>query len=119
GGDARSHGWPPPRCARERVCSQWGTVCHHVEWGSAASSPSTLLAAPASFGELFTLFVARRCAEVIECMERARGSQRTAAAYSATRVGSSQREVEFGRATKAEHVRSSRLRPDELALMNH
>ena len=28
------------------------------------------LAAPASYGELFTLFVARRCAEVIECAER-------------------------------------------------
>jgi hypothetical protein len=27
------HGWPPPRCARERVYSQWGTVCHHVELG--------------------------------------------------------------------------------------
>src|SRR5215203_1743984 len=28
------------------------------------------LAAPASYGELFTLFVARRCAEVIQCAER-------------------------------------------------
>jgi pimeloyl-ACP methyl ester carboxylesterase len=32
------HGWPAPRCAHEHVCGQWGTVCHHVEWGSAASS---------------------------------------------------------------------------------
>ena len=27
------HGWPPSPCARERVLSLWGTLCHHVEWG--------------------------------------------------------------------------------------
>ncbi len=36
------HGWPPPRCAHERVCSQWGTVCHHVELGVSRVIPSTL-----------------------------------------------------------------------------
>src|SRR5262249_43798742 len=36
------HGWPPPRCARERVCSQWGTVCHHVERGVSRFIPSIL-----------------------------------------------------------------------------
>ena len=29
-------------CAHERVCSQWGTVCHHVELGVSRFIPSTL-----------------------------------------------------------------------------
>ena len=28
----------PSSCASEHVFSRWGTVCHHVEMGSAASS---------------------------------------------------------------------------------
>jgi hypothetical protein len=36
------HGWPRPRCARERVCSLWGTVGHHVELGVSRFIPSTL-----------------------------------------------------------------------------
>jgi hypothetical protein len=34
----------PSSCARERVFSQWGTVCHHVELGVSRFIPSNLLA---------------------------------------------------------------------------
>ena len=39
------HGWPPSPCARERVISLWGTLCHHVEAEVSRFIPSTLFEA--------------------------------------------------------------------------